>query len=277
MSKMVNILDEILFIKQPYEFETITKKAKSFHVLYNGNSIIRDNIFLVLENYARKEKISLNILRYPFKDDELWVFSFLKEGNVFVCINLDLALNKQIFATAHELYHIYCYINEDNQTLLKSGSLLDSTTADEIGKTQEDLEANAFAGLLLIPELLLKEEIELFDIQCEKITLDDILILMDIFAVPFKAMILRLFECKLINKKQVYQFMRLDAQTILKRSQITGKAKRWMVEDNRISSFGNLEENLQFNIDNDLLLDSRLESDIEYLDKLKKEFDIKKV
>ena len=60
---------------------------------------------------------------------------------------------KQIFATAHELYH-HCYAEDINTSTITSGSLLDSKTVDEVAATQEDVEANAFAGLLLMPNLV---------------------------------------------------------------------------------------------------------------------------
>ena len=43
--------------------------------------------------------------------------------------------------------------------------MLDSDTANETGKTQEDVEANAFAGLLLMPDQLLSNQIDLFGID----------------------------------------------------------------------------------------------------------------
>ena len=43
--------------------------------------------------------------------------------------------------------------------------MLDSATGDETGRTQEDLEANAFAGLLLMPDQLLHEQILLYGLD----------------------------------------------------------------------------------------------------------------
>ena len=46
--------------------------------------------------------------------------------------------------------------------MIRTGSVLESKLADEVAMTQEDLEANAFAGLLLMPEGLLREQIYVF-------------------------------------------------------------------------------------------------------------------
>jgi len=147
---MRDIFAESLYKKQNKQFEKISEQAKSFAANYCGNTIIRDSIFGIVSNYARKRELSLEVLRYPFKDDELWAFTFVKKGTIFLCVNSGLPMCKQIFATAHELYHIHCYAENINTSTITNGSLLDSKTFDEVAATQEDLEANAFAGLLLI-------------------------------------------------------------------------------------------------------------------------------
>lgn len=149
---------ENLFYKQEKQFEKINDLSKAFAVNYCGNTIIRESIFGIVSNYARKRELALEVLRYPFRDDELWAFTFVKKGTIFLCVNTELPMCKQIFATAHELYHIHCYAEDINTITITSGSLLDSKTVDEVAATQEDLEANAFAGLLLMPDASVIEQ-----------------------------------------------------------------------------------------------------------------------
>ncbi|MGO5165502.1 MULTISPECIES: ImmA/IrrE family metallo-endopeptidase [unclassified Candidatus Paralachnospira] len=80
--------------------------------------------------------------------------------------------------------------------------MLDSATGDETGRTQEDLEANAFAGLLLMPDQLLHEQILLYGLDKDLVSVDSILMLMDMFAMPYKAVVLRLFESRNIFHQQ---------------------------------------------------------------------------
>ena len=101
---------------------------------------------------------------------------------------------KQFFAAAHELYHIHCYAEDIEPGIITSGSLLESKTVDDRAMSQEDLEANAFAGLLLMPDNMLDEQIKMYGITSERISVDDILTLMELFALPFKAVVLRLAE-----------------------------------------------------------------------------------
>ena len=180
---MNNVLEDSLFVSQTKKFDEIQSIVRQFSAEYVGNSIIKDNIFAVIQNYARKKEIALELLRYPIHDDELWALTFLKQDTIFVCVNTALPLCKQFFAAAHELYHIYCYVENADQSYIKNGSMLDSATGDETGRTQEDLEANAFAGLLLMPDQLLHEQILLYGLDKDLVTVDSVLMLMDMLGV----------------------------------------------------------------------------------------------
>ena len=59
---------ENLFYKQEKQFEKINDLSKAFAVNYCGNTIIRESIFGIVSNYARKRELALEVLRYPFRD-----------------------------------------------------------------------------------------------------------------------------------------------------------------------------------------------------------------
>ena len=80
-----------------------------FNSLYNKNNIVQDDIFSVLENYVARHDMPFELLRYPIGDAELCACTFIRQGRMFVMINSAIPLSKQIFAAAHELYHIFCY------------------------------------------------------------------------------------------------------------------------------------------------------------------------
>ena len=120
---MSNVLEDSLFVSQTKKFDEIQSIVRQFSAEYVGNSIIKDNIFAVIQNYAKKKEIALELLRYPIHDDELWALTFLKQDTIFVCVNTALPLCKQFFAAAHELYHIYCYVENADQSYIKNGSM----------------------------------------------------------------------------------------------------------------------------------------------------------
>lgn len=268
---MGDVLNESLFFKQNKQFEKINDLSKAFIGSYCGNTIIRETIFEIVANYARKRELSLEVLRYPFKDNELWAFTFVKKGTIFLCVNTDLPMCKQIFATAHELYHIHCYAEDINTSTITLGSMLDSKTFDEKAASQEDLEANAFAGLLLMSDVSLVEQCKIFGISKDEMSIDDVLVLMDLFALPYKAVVLRLVESGVITKGKARKLLQEDSEKIIVRIELTGKAQQWQQNSSRLLRYGSLLENLSFNSEQELLVDSREESDKAYLEKIGKE------
>ena len=56
--------------------------------------------------------------------------------------------------------------------------------------------------------------------------MDDILTLMEIFAVPYKAMVLRLLEEQLISDSRAKKMIDIPFDEIQKRMRITDKARR---------------------------------------------------
>lgn len=267
-----DVFTNSLYKKQSRRFEKINESATAFIANYCGNTIIRDSIFGIVDNYARKKGLSLEVLRYPFGDDELWAFTFVKKGTVFLCVNSDLPMCKQIFATAHELYHIHCYVEDTDTNTITSGSILDSKTFDEMAATQEDMEANAFAGVLLMPDSSLAEQFKIFGISRDKICIDDVLILMDLFALPYKAVVLRLVESGMVSEEKVCEFLDKDTESITARIELTGRAKKWQQNSNALLYYGSLLENMAHNSENELLTSMREESDKAYLKKIEKEF-----
>ena len=276
---MNNVLEDSLFVSQTKKFDEIQSIVRQFSAEYVGNSVIKDNIFAVIQNYARKKEIALELLRYPIHDDELWALTFLKQDTIFVCVNTALPLCKQFFAAAHELYHIYCYVENADQSYIKNGSMLDSATGDETGRTQEDLEANAFAGLLLMPDQLLHEQILLYGLDKDLVTVDSVLMLMDMFAMPYKAVVLRLFESGNISHQQAEKLLEVGSADVMKRVSLTGKAKRWQLDGKGTESFGTLLEKVEYNRQHEYLTESREKEDVAYLTQLKKEYglDLKKL
>lgn len=271
---MNDVLKNSLFVSQNKKFDEIQSIVRQFTAEYVGNSIIKDNIFAVINNYARKKEISLELLRFPIQDDELWALTFLKQNTIFICVNTTLPLCKQFFAAAHELYHIYCYVENADQSYIKNGSMLDSATGDEAGSTQEDLEANAFAGLLLMPNQILHEQILLYGIDNELSEIDSILTLMDMFAMPFKAVVLRLFESGNISHQQAEKLLKINSEEVMKRTLLTGKAKRWQLDGKGTESFGTLLETFEYNRQHEYLTDTRENDDLAYLAQLKRVYDL---
>ena len=269
---MGNVFEESLFSKYHEEYEEVAELATSFIALYCGDTIIRDTIFEIVTNYARKRNLSVEILRYPFRDDELWAFTFVKSGTIFLCVNSELAICKQIFAVAHELFHIHCYAENIDLDTIESGSVLVSKIVDDKAMTREDLQANAFAGLILMPSKILPGQLGIFGIKGNSVTFDDVLTLMELFALPYKAVVLRLAEDGYISKMKVKELLSYDNSYVMERINLTGKALGWQQNRRDFQYYGSLLDDMDYNRENALLTESREAADREYLEKLRMHF-----
>lgn len=262
-----------LFFDDLDDYKKIKEEAIKFNSAYNGGNIIQDDIFNIAKNYVRRKEKKLEIIRIPIEDEELWAFTLVRYDTIFVCVNAALPLNKQIFAMAHELYHIYCYVEKDSSLVLDGNAVLQKEIMSDSGNCREDLEANAFAGLLLMPKDTLISQMDIYDIDNRNITVDDVIKLMDIFAIPYRAVVLRLIESNIISESYGEKLLSEESEYIINKIEITGVAKRWQLDGKEMVSFGSLIENMEFNRDNDAITDLRYTDDKEFIDRLKEELD----
>lgn len=272
---MNSFLDGILYSVDSERFCQIRSAANSFAVNYVGNNIIQDDIFSLIENYARTKEMPLEWIRLPIDDQELCACTFIRGGRIFIMINTRLPYAKQIFAAAHELYHIWCYLEDNDTELVRTGSILDANTIDTGTAKAEEMEANAFAGTLLVSSDGLNQQIRIYQINCSDLRVDEILTLMDIFAIPYKAMVLRLFEENHISYEKAADLVEISEEYLQKRISVTGKAKRWSFAPVGTERLGSIIENLSENTENERLPDSRLNSDNLKLEKIMERYGIK--
>ncbi len=265
---MCKVLDNSLYIKDRKKYTKISECVTRFNALYNKNNIIQDDIFRVLENYVIRHDMPFELLRFPVGDEELCACTFIRQGRMFVMINSAIPLSKQIFAAAHELYHIYCYLEEKDVVLLESGSILESNVIDDAAKEIEDMEANAFAALLLVPKDRLEEQSDVYHISYKDPSVQVILKIMDIFAIPYKAAVLRLFEEEKIDIKTARKLLQTNRNEIHHQIRVTGKAARWQEIPQNLICFGSLSEKMYELEQWEGVREERLNSDKARLDQI---------
>ena len=176
---------------------SIQNKIQKFINQYdylNKTEPIRDNIFEILDDKCI-------ILYYPQQNEENDGSLIQKSVNGkltnFVHINTYKVIEKQVFTAAHELAHILNL----HEHLYNSCNEYKNMFSKEL----EEAAMNYFAALVLMPnDMFKKEAMPLFAKYSNTIQLDDFikisLILMDIFFVPFKAVVVRLYEIDIISK-----------------------------------------------------------------------------
>lgn len=173
--------------------------------------IIGDQIFKLLELNSR-------VLYYPLDDEDIWGFMERIQNKIFVCINTSIPYDKQVFAAAHELYHIW-FNNINGQELILSSNLEDQNNNEvEVN----ELKANRFAAEFLARKDLLIQEMIRYNISRQKVTIKEVLHLGDIFTLPYKTMVRRLNEIGVIKESEFNTLMSVSLDEIVKVRTILG-------------------------------------------------------
>ena len=196
-------LSECLFSKDYKSFKEIENKANNVLLTAPMFRLIGSNLKAFIKNYATQHGVHLKILYLPFNDEQVWGLFYQRNGIYFIVINSEISINKQNVALAHEFYHFIVALEEDfvyAMDILK----------DIGGKVQlslEDQKANAFSSCLLMPadliNLVFTKEISTLE---EKIV--SIKALMDIFVVPYKTAVIRLYELGKLTFEDAQEFIK---------------------------------------------------------------------
>lgn len=180
-----------------FDIEEVKRQAREkLGICRKSNDIIGTQIFSILGLYAR-------VIYYPLGQDAPWGFTRISgsQNNVatekpFVALNTSIPADCQVFAAAHELYHIWYEENPD---------MLPSDLLDEEDKELNEKKANRFAAEFLIDEMLLRQEIDIYKIK--RISIKSILQLANLFTVPYRAMAKRLRETGFIGEQELQNFL----------------------------------------------------------------------
>ena len=167
-----------------FEINEVKKQAQEkLGVCRKTNEIIGKQIFSILRLYAR-------VIYYPLGENAPWGFTRISGTRndaglekPFVAINTSIPVSSQVFAAAHELYHIWYEQKPD---------VLPVDLLDEEGKEKNEKKANRFAAEFLVDDMMLAQEIRIYNIK--KVDIKAVLQLSELFTVPYKAMVKRLFE-----------------------------------------------------------------------------------
>ncbi|MDP4177326.1 MAG: ImmA/IrrE family metallo-endopeptidase [Bacillota bacterium] len=175
--------------------------------------IIKDEIFNILETVSK-------VLYYPIKDD-ISAFHLKTNKSGFehniVFINTNLPYEKQVFAAAYEFAYIIilsennrlsCMKNTDtkftnDKTLNKALDKALDTNSKILDAHDLELICTQFAGEFLVRDDILEEELIKMGIsKADKISLENIVRLMNLFILPYKIILKRLYEENKISKQK---------------------------------------------------------------------------
>lgn len=165
--------------------------------------VIGTQIFSILSLHAR-------VFYYPLGKVGPWGITYMwgMDSGVpaekpFVAINTSITVDAQVFAAAHELYHIWY----DEKAEAIPASILGETDEQGAQLDISELKANRFAAEFLVDEEMLRQEMRIYSITPHNISVKDILQLATLFTVPYKTMVKRLHEIEAIKKDEREQYL----------------------------------------------------------------------
>lgn len=253
----MTLLEQTIKNKRPALYNEIKKEVLFFQNEHAGarDSVLQDDIFRLIDDLE-----DVDLLIFPIEDDELCGFLCEYKGQIFIYINSFLSYEKQIFAAGHELYH---YLEKHNRELLHLKTL-EEDNVDNI-----DNKANLFAALLLVPEESLMKELSLLNVKSGKdIDVLKVIKLMDTFAVPFKTIILRLYEIDILSEDEAKRWLtvpdRDSEEGILKQIKKHKIAERWQKRTRQIK-YSNLKFLIIDNDELELLPRQKIEKDLAFI------------
>lgn len=198
------------------------------------NDLIGSQIFSILSRHSR-------VLYYPLDDEDVWGFVENTANGTFVCINTSLSYEKQIFVAAHELYHIL-HRSTEELTLAKNLEEADTSVPIHI----DELKANRFAAAFLMEEGLLGQEMRNMGIARDALCVEDVLRLANLFMVPYKTMVRRLYELAIMEESKFREFLMVsnkDLDILKKRlGLLTPTQDKTIVLDNLLQTAMSLYE-----------------------------------
>lgn len=251
---------EFQYLYDRRRYMRIREKARAFRTEYSL-PMVRDDIFNVMADYVKKKGAHLELLRLPILDHGIASFTITKKGNFFCTINTVLPLGEQIISAAKELYVIWLCLEKVNARCLENGSvnlLPDSKNSD----------AGIFARMVLAPQTEIIEQMERCQMERKKLTVKDIVRLMDCFGLLYDTMLLRLYESGMIGgkKRAALWNHRYEAQQIIEDS---GMAARWQRDTRHEVRFGSLSALLRENTEHGRRSAKQIQNDIKKFEELK--------
>lgn len=167
----------------------------------------------ITETFKLIEKLGFTLIRFPSKTDSLSGFHIKKGDMNFIYINTNHTLGRQFFSVWHEVYHAEI---EGCQSI---------TYLDQISNNESECKAECFAGIILMPENLVRSFIEKKDLRVENIGYEDIIRLQNYFRVSYTAIVKRLTQIYPENRETLNKLYDISKDTSENRRRLEEKTK----------------------------------------------------
>lgn len=156
------------------------------------------------------ENMNYIVIEMPFRDKEIGALCYNGDALNYVFLNTALPKVNVNFALCHEVYHIFYQEKRLNRGI-------DLYMNEHYYQHEEELAANSFAGMLLMPEQGYRMMCQKFKEEARK---EDSMLtvavkLMNYFEVPYMAALIRCYELNLFEAGQVLEeLLRVNSEDV---------------------------------------------------------------
>lgn len=248
--KGITGIDEYFSEKNARRFNELEDKARMFNAMYSVNGTLRDNVFSAMEHYARKNFIPFEIVRCPLEGKGVRALTFAKDGVIFLFVNTLIPLNEQIYVAAQGLFELLEYAENLDAPSGWKACWLEKKGFPEKNGLAEETQSSSFAGLLLMPVQAVWNTLAVYGMIDKRLTRKDMLLFMDVFGMPYKECVKRLYECGVITYNAAVDLNWMEDKDVEELASLTGKAKCWLLNGTGMETLGSLLENFKSNAEN---------------------------
>lgn len=252
-------LQRILELNKQIDDEINSIVKKDLSGLYDDNINIIQNINLKMED-------DFNIIKYPINNKELGGFVYKTDNNLFCFINSHQPRNFQNFVLIHEYYHMS---HHDNLEKNKIDTVL---LNEEESINLIERKANYYASLMLLDSL--RENYNKF-IKDRKFILEDtICYLIDLYKVPKKTILIRLYELECITFDELYDNFNNNIENLQNRFNKLGLDTS-ILEPSNVVKFDDIDKEFKKARKSGAMLESFLDQNESYYRELLKSLEVK--
>lgn len=153
--------------------------------------------FIIRPLFEQEEYL---ILEMPFRDKEIGAICYKGDYYGYIFLNSAVPKVNVNFALAHEIYHVFYQCKPIRQKV-------EFALSEHYSKDKEELSANLFAGMLLMPTAIFVSMFQKFQTEqgAEDTELTLIAKLMSFFQVPYMAVVIRCYELHLLPEEKVLE------------------------------------------------------------------------
>lgn len=178
-------------------------KAKDFYAFagMGGDRGVLNMMQIVRPSFRRKGYVVIEI---PFADREIGALCYKGNSLGYIVLNTSLPKVNVNFAVCHELYHVM-YQQTEFRSKVEFAN-------DQYYEREEELAANLFAGMLLMPESSFPFMYYKFKEESGQNEKDTIIRLMNYYQVPYMAALVRCYELALPEGDRISEELLNTAQ-----------------------------------------------------------------